>query len=399
MPAELDACVKKLVGKGKDEKSAWAICKSSLDMAKDPSNIEEITKKAEEMCDEMDKQKMMSEQYGELKGVDIFAAGRWNGDEYTVDDLDKIVSSFNETKEKLKPYLKLGHGNEQKLLKEDELPAAGFVQNIYRSGRKILADISHIPSKIYELIKKKAYNKVSVELYKDIPIEGKKYEWALKAIALLGGATPAVHDLNDILALYSKENSILAFSTDAELKRFDIELQTFQEEDKKMEELQKQIELLQGEVKKFTEEVAELKAENEKIKTELETSKKFGEEATAKIASYEKEKKMAAIDGKVKEFIEAKKIIPAQAEKLKVILSELPSEKKFSIGEKEFNSLEEVILSFIADGEKVGLPTTGQTEVGKTTEEDMDLKAKKYMAENKVSYKEAVIALANESIK
>jgi hypothetical protein len=340
----------------------------------------------------------MSE-YGELKGVDIFAVGKWNGDNYTENDLDTIVASFEETKDKLKPYLKLGHGNDQKLLAEDELPSAGLVQRVYREGKKILADISHIPNKIYELIKKKAYNKVSVELYKDIPIDGKKYGWALKAIALLGGATPAVHDLDDIMALYIDKTPALAFSTDAELKKFETELQynNTTEDNKMSEELVKQVELLQEEVKKFTEEVANLKVEKDKLVAELAESKKFADESKAKVEEMLKEKKSGMIEAKVKEFIEAKKIIPAQAEKLKVILSELPSEKKFSIGEKEFNSLEDVILSFISEGDTVGLPTDGKTETGKTQEKDMDVEIRKYMAENKVSYKEAAIALATES--
>lgn len=395
MPAELEACVSKLISKGKDEKSAWAICKSSMDMAKDKENIEEITKMAEEICD---KEKMMAESFGELKGIDIFAAGRWNGDDYSVDDLDKIVSSFSETKDKLKPYLKLGHGNDQKLLKEDELPAAGFVQNIYRQGRKILADVTHIPSKIYELIKKKAYNKVSIELYKDIPIEGKTYPWALKAIALLGGATPAVHDLDDILALYSKKNVILAYQTDAELKKLEFDFQYFIKEAIMEKELQDQINLLQEEVKKFTEEITALKAEKDKLAEELAASKKFGEDASIKVEELMKEKKAGVIEAKIKEFIEAKKIIPAQADKLKVILQELPVDKKFSIGDKEYDSLESVILSFIADGDSVGLPIDEKSEIGKrkTEEEQQEFKIKEYMAKHNATYKEAFVAVASE---
>jgi hypothetical protein len=47
-----------------------------------------------------------------LKGVEIFSAGTWNGDKYTVDDLHGIVEAFNETKGGVQPYLKLGHAME-----------------------------------------------------------------------------------------------------------------------------------------------------------------------------------------------------------------------------------------------------------------------------------------------
>ena len=332
---------------------------------------------------------------GELKGIDIFASGRWNGDEYSTEDLDKIVASFAETKDRLKPYLKLGHGQDQKLLREDELPAAGFVQNIYRQGRKILADVTNIPKKIYELIKNKAYNKVSIELYKNIEIEGKVYDLALKAVSLLGGATPAVHNLDDILALYSNENTILAFETKAELKKFEVDLQNINREDIMEKELLEKIELLQKDVEKYTQENTALKLEIEKSNGELTELKKYSEENKAKVESLLKEKKKTEIDEKVKMFVESKKIIPAQAEKLKIILSELPEEKKYTVCDKEFDCLGDVISSFINEGIEVGLPTENTSEFKKSVE-DEQVKINKYMAENKVSYKEAAIACATE---
>ena len=69
-----------------------------------------------------------------ISGVEIFSCGEWNGDEYTIDDLNSIVSTFEETKVGVRPYLKLGHDEEQKLLQEDGLPAAGWVDRIYVKG-------------------------------------------------------------------------------------------------------------------------------------------------------------------------------------------------------------------------------------------------------------------------
>lgn len=137
-----------------------------------------------------------------IDGVEIFAAGTWNGDSYTTEDLDQIVSAFKETKDKLKPYLKLGHSDKQALLAEDELPAAGWISNIKRVGEKLLADFIGIPKKIYELIKNGGYKRISSELFINAKVAGKAYDKVLKAVALLGGATPAVHNLNDLLALY-----------------------------------------------------------------------------------------------------------------------------------------------------------------------------------------------------
>lgn len=338
----------------------------------------------------------MAQEHGQLKGVDIFAAGTWNGDEYSTDDLDKIVSSFNQTKEKLKPYLKLGHGNDQKILREDELPAAGFVDRIYREGRKILADISNIPNKIYELIKKKAYDKVSIELYKDIPIDGTIHEWALKAIALLGGATPAVHDLDSIMALYGNNTPILAFENNTNVRSYAFDLTKFNEEENKMEleELNKKLEVMEEEMKVFKEANATLTDENNKLKTELEEVKKFSEDKKKELDTIYEEKRTAEIEAKIKNFIDDKKIVPAQAEKLKVIFRDLPKEKKFTVGDKEFNSMEELLISFISEGKAETLPTDEKSEMGGNPNLDEDAVIRNYMAKNNVSYKDAYVATA-----
>ena len=138
----------------------------------------------------------------DIPGVEIFASGKWNGDTYTEKDLDMIVESFNELKDKVKPYLKIGHGADQTLLREDELPSAGWISNLKRVGKKLVADFVRIPKKIYEVMKRGAYSRISSELWWDIPIDGKTYPRVLKAVSILGGETPAVHDLDDILSLY-----------------------------------------------------------------------------------------------------------------------------------------------------------------------------------------------------
>ena len=64
--------------------------------------------------------------FEEIKGVEIFSTGLWNGDKYTDKDLEDMVESFNAIgKTRVKPFLKLGHDNKQKLVQSDGLPAAG----------------------------------------------------------------------------------------------------------------------------------------------------------------------------------------------------------------------------------------------------------------------------------
>src|SRR3990167_7323974 len=58
-----------------------------------------------------------------VDGVEVFAAGTWNGDEYSQEHLDGIVAAFADgLKEGIKPYLKLGHDKGQALLQKDGYP-------------------------------------------------------------------------------------------------------------------------------------------------------------------------------------------------------------------------------------------------------------------------------------
>ena len=127
----------------------------------------------------------------DIPGVEIFASGVWNGDKFTDADLDKIVTSFKKTKDLIHPFVKIGHSEEQSLLKTDELPAAGFIENVKRVGSKLVADFVRVPKKIFEVIKRKAFSKISSELFVNLKAGGEVHPLALKAVAILGGETPA----------------------------------------------------------------------------------------------------------------------------------------------------------------------------------------------------------------
>lgn len=143
--------------------------------------------------------------YADLSDVEIFRVGTWNGDRYSTDDLDKLVSNFDKLKEKQAIPIKIGHSENQDMLKKEGLPAAGWVDKLKRKGDKLVADIKDMPDKIYDLVKNRAYKKVSAEIYpvyKDA--EGHQYDKVLRAVALLGGDIPAVEGLSDVAALYKE---------------------------------------------------------------------------------------------------------------------------------------------------------------------------------------------------
>ena len=144
-----------------------------------------------------------------INSVEIMSVGRWNGKDITEEKLDQVIDAFQATKDFSLPVLKLGHNSDQDLLKKDGLPAAGYVANVYKKGNKLLADFVDIPDKIFKLIKKKAYKKVSVELYSGLKFDGKTYPTFLGAVALLGADLPAMQNLNDILSMYTFSQPIL----------------------------------------------------------------------------------------------------------------------------------------------------------------------------------------------
>lgn len=135
-----------------------------------------------------------------MKGVEIFSAGVWNGDPYTEADLDQIVSAYGEMPKR--PPLKLGHSEAQKFFGQaDGHPALGWVEKVYRSGKKLLADFVNVPDTLIGMIRNKSYDKVSAEIYWNYKLaDGKVLPRALKAVSILGADWPAVSNLQDLQA-------------------------------------------------------------------------------------------------------------------------------------------------------------------------------------------------------
>lgn len=349
-----------------------------------------------------------------IQGVEIFSVGKWNGETYAQGDIEAIAASFQDTKKYLKPYLKIGHGDTQSLLRADELPAAGYVSEIYVKGDKLIADFERMPAKIFELVKARAYDKLSCEIYVDIKVNGKKYPYALKAIALLGGETPAVENLESIRALYALDNEVLAYGKDNSVRAHQfgkdqeegaMPANECEDVKKELEEYKKKALSLEADLKKFSEEKAALESkiaafekENVDLKTSKDEIEKKFSEATEALAKVESEKRIAEVETRVNGLVTGKKILPAQAPMLKAILLHAKDSgvKKFSLSEKEnFDSEEQLILAFVEKGSETGLPTEEKSESGKSSKLDKSNRAafakavEKYAAEHKVSYSEA----------
>jgi len=140
--------------------------------------------------------------------VEIFAVGTWKGKTFTEDDLIEMKENFYKLKNELSPPLKLGHNEEQILLKQsgfimDGKPAAGWVTDLEVEDGKLLAYFDYVPETIKKIIDNKGYRFVSSEIFSEyVDIGGNKHKNVLKAVSLLGEELPACKSLKEVAALY-----------------------------------------------------------------------------------------------------------------------------------------------------------------------------------------------------
>ena len=320
-----------------------------------------------------------------LEDEEVFAVGTWNGDKYTHKDLVKIAENFEKLQSEVKPPVKLGHSEDQKLLKEEGLPAGGWVKKLKVVGDKLIAEISDVPKKIYELIKNGAYRRKSAEIYPTFrAADGKTYGPVLRAVAFLGADIPSVTSLGDLLDNYEAKQPFrnyiiedkggdrvktlgISVSTEKEFgEDFQKKLQDslkaafgeditvkFEDNDAEtVEALKKKIEELEKELADYREDDhMEMKQKFEATTKELEDAKKrladkekeTTELTEAKTKLSEAEKKLADIEvtshkAEVKSFIEKAKaegkILPRHEALLTVLMEQLDRKSVLKFTEK-----------------------------------------------------------------
>lgn len=148
--------------------------------------------------------------FAEVKGVKIFTVGTPQSGGMAEMDLEQIVANFPKLKElpasKHEPPVVISHDEAQGLLKADGLPAAGWPDRVWRTGKDLFADFKDVPRVVADLINNKAFKKCSVEIYDNYTDgAGTQHGKALRRIALLGGAIPRIRGLSDWAALYGED--------------------------------------------------------------------------------------------------------------------------------------------------------------------------------------------------
>lgn len=132
-----------------------------------------------------------------LKGVEVFARGRWNGIDFDAADLARIVSAFEPTAREVHPVIVTNHGEDV-----DAGVNRGFVTGIwlnmepgvdylgvpYQPGERMTADLLVDPD-LYDDIEQGRYLRPSIELWPEYEskADGTVYPWVLTAISYQGG--------------------------------------------------------------------------------------------------------------------------------------------------------------------------------------------------------------------
>jgi hypothetical protein len=331
----------------------------------------------------------------ELKAVELFSVGTWKGIPVTKEDLESMVEGFSHTNSFYRPPLKLGHNKEQPLLAEDGLPNAGQVNNLYVKDNKLVGDFTNIPDKIFSLIKKKRYNKVSIELFSGVKLKGKTFKKFLGAVALLGADVPGVLNLTDILGQFSQvfsepTDDLTIIENKMELSPMD--------KDKQIQELQ--------------EKLAAKDKENEEFKAKLNKSEEDQKNQATEFSNFKKE-----TDKKIEDLIVQNDETKVEAftqilisdglcnAGMKPLVSQLVKgslKQEFSVNDKKLSS-EEAIKQLLELAKANFSVNKNESTENVENPDDKKLYAKsekdieKYMADHNCSYSEAYTAVSREN--
>lgn len=138
-----------------------------------------------------------------LKNVKLMTPGKWNGRTFTEQDLKSVADAAKGLSAVLSPPLKMGHNDEQPMT--DGQPRLGNVSNVTYTDGALRADFMNLPDVVYDAIKARLYDSLSIELDANVEYKSNNYPYVLTAVALLGADLPAVNTLDDLSSYMSKD--------------------------------------------------------------------------------------------------------------------------------------------------------------------------------------------------
>lgn len=333
--------------------------------------------------------------------VEVMSTGVWNGDKFTVEDLNNIKSNFYDLKDLVKPFIKLGHNMKQE---KDGSPAMGWVKELKVVGEKLTATLTQVPDIVYKAIRSGRYKRLSAEVYFNFKDKaGNIRRKVLRALALLGADVPAVDNLADLDAFLTQSilagqfEDVKSYSWDVENEKELITIESFVNPEKdKEKKMGKEDEAKEYKDKAVQEEQKRKEAEKEarEYKEKLEAKEKEEKEKVKKAS----EEEFTAFTEKM---VKDGKLTPALRDQLVKDFS-FEEEKGFFVisfeAFKKFVSEQEKFIEFKELGSHEG-ENLDQITNKETVQETVDRKTKKYALDNKLSYGDALTAVLEQNPK
>jgi len=206
--------------------------------------------------------------------------------------------------------LKLGHEGPD--VRDDPTTqfALGWVQRVYREGKKLLADFD-VPEKVAAWIRDGMLRYVSVELLKDVKASTREIPWVLDAVALLGADQPAVGILKSLSLTMARSTALqcrgrVAFSRETPTNTGGHKPTMADEPNKDIAAILTRLSALEEENKTLKLSAAESET-NKRLFTELK------EKTNSEKVADHRTKMLALFENAIKE----KKILPAVRERFK----------------------------------------------------------------------------------
>lgn len=296
--------------------------------------------------------------------VEILSVGTWKGRDYSLSDLQAMEKNFYRLHGQLKPPLKFGHSDDQKLTgQKDGDPALGQIADLRVIGDKLIATLSNMPEIVQDAISKGLYTNVSSEVSWGAMLDGEAIGPVLTALSLLGADLPAVSNLSGLKAYLSAEaEKVLNALKGAELVTLSYPAP------KRVENIMPDktaLELAQEQIAKLS--------------LELQTKAQGEKDKDAELDKLRKNQREVAFNGQKAELlswaeseIKAKKMLPAHREKMDSLLSAQKDE--FMAGKIDKLSLTATdMLSLLKELSASRIPQTGELALsGSTTELSQD---------------------------
>ena len=315
-----------------------------------------------------------------LKDREVFAVGKHNGIEYTDTDLEDMVKAFQETKDAIRPRVKMGHDVSKW---KDGLPALGWATDLKKVGSKLVATFAQVPKILKDSIDSGRYKRVSSEVYHNLKLEinGKKktFRRALAAVAFLGTDLPAVKNLADLDAYLCQDPSDTG--TFDKVMTYTMDNDDFNDNNTfdDLEGTQ-----MSDDTKKFEDQIAKLKKENDGLVAEKDARVKADFEAD--LSEYCETK------------VEEGKMTPASRDAIAkdMSLHTYTQDSGFSISFDTFKAFVDASATLDTNETGVDDEHAGSKQEFKDVNDELHKKTVEYAAEHKVNYADAQLKVIHE---